>query len=337
MGCFALDEALQIEGEICSSVKRMAVWLASLLPFGQSSQVLERIGQIGLCGMSIHRCVQEASEQVSNYVAPQPVRKTTHIDMGVSTDGFYVNVRKDTKEWTEMKVGTVFHVDNSDDDKEEEASQHHESVNEIHAVAQTYVSVLTQGKEGETPNRIGQKLQTEAEQRGWLSAQQTVVVADGASWIWGQAEQRFPDSAHIVDWYHAKQHLWEVAKLMDTRDDTHTVQWVDAQSDLLYHGKITELVAACKAHANPNVTLEDLDKKLNYFRNNHQRMQYADFQRAGLPIGSGVVESAAKQCKHRLAATGMRWSHDGIQRLAPFIDARLSNRLDSLLQHCFPF
>ena len=75
MGRFALDEALHIEGELSSSVKRMAVWLASKLPFEQSSQVLERVGQIGLCGMSIHRCVQEASEQVSDHVAPQPVRK----------------------------------------------------------------------------------------------------------------------------------------------------------------------------------------------------------------------------------------------------------------------
>jgi hypothetical protein len=328
---------LQIEGEISSSVKGMGVWLASLLPFGQSSQVLERVGRIGLCGMSIHRCVQEASERVSDYVAPQPVRKTANIDMGVSTDGFYVNVRKDTKDWTEMKVGTVFHMDASDDDNEDKTSQHHESIKEIHAVAQTYVSVLTQGTEGETPNRIGQKIQTEAEQRGWLTAQQTVVVADGASWIWGQAEQRFPDSAHVVDWYHAKQHLWTVAKLMDTGDDTPTAQWVQSQSDLLYHGKIVDLVAVCTSHADPKISREELDKNLNYFRNNSQRMQYADFQRAGLPIGSGVIESAAKQYKHRLAATGMRWSQDGIQRLAPFIDARLSNRLDSLLQHCFPF
>ena len=75
----------------------------------------------------------------------------------------------------------------------------------------------------------------------------------------------------------------------------------------------------------------------NNLRNNDSRMQYADFQRSGLPIGSGVVESAGKQFKHRLAAPGMRWSRSGVERLLPFIDARLSNRLDPLLQHCFPF
>jgi len=335
MGRFALDEALHIEGEISSSLKRTAVWLASLLPFGQSSQVFEQVGQIGLSGMSIHRSVQDASAQIQDYLAPQPVRKTANIDMGASTDGFYVNVRKDTQDWTEMKVGTVFHL--QADDTQAEAGSPPEPIQAIHAVAQTYVSVLTHSQVGDAPDRIGQKLQAEAEQRGWGSAQQTAFVADGAAWIWAQAEQRFPDSAHIVDWYHAKQHLYEVAKLMDHPDATHTAAWVQSQSDLLYHGHITDLIAGCTAQANPKILRDDLDKSLNYFRTHLQRMQYADFQRAGLPIGSGVVESAAKQYKHRLAAAGMRWSQQGIQRLSPFIDARLSNRLDPLLHHCFPF
>jgi len=336
-----LDEALHIEGEISSSLKRTAVWLASLLPFGQSSQVFEQVGQIGLSGMSIHRCVGDASAQVHDYLAPQPVRKTANIDMGASTDGFYVNVRKHSKDWTEMKVGTVFHLEAGleagADDLATQVGEPPEPVQAIHAVAQTYVSVLTQSQAGDAPDRIGLKLQAEAEQRGWGSAQQTVFVADGAAWIWAQAERRFPDSAHVVDWYHAKQHLCEVAKLMNHADPSSIAGWVQAQSDRLYHGNITDLIAVCTAHANPNISPDDVDKQLNYFRTHLQRMQYADFQRAGLPIGSGVVESAAKQYKHRLAAAGMRWSQHGIQRLSPFIDARLSNRLEPLLHHCFPF
>lgn len=338
MGCFALDDALHIEGEISSSLKRTSVWLASLLPFGQSSQVFKRVGQIGMSGMSIHRSVQDASAQVQDYLAPQPVRKTANIDMGASTDGFYVNVRTDTKDWSEMKVGTVFHLEaGADDIDPDKVGSPPEPIQAIHAVAQTYVSVLTHSQVGDAPDRIGLKLQAEAEQRGWHSAQQTAFVADGAAWIWAQAEQRFPDSAHIVDWYHAKQHLYEVAKLMDHPDASHTAAWVQSQSDLLYHGHITDLIAVCTAQANPKIPRDEVDKSLNYFRTHLQRMQYADFQHAGLPIGSGVVESAAKQYKHRLAAAGMRWSNDGIQRLSPFIDARLSNRLEPLLEHCFPF
>ena len=76
---------------------------------------------------------------------------------------------------------------------------------------------------------------------------------------------------------------------MDTGDDTRTAQWVLSQSDLLYHGKILDLVAVCISHANPKISHDEMDKKLTYFRNNSQRMQYADFQPAGLPIGRGVV------------------------------------------------
>ena len=124
MGCFALDDALHIEGEISSSLKRTSVWLASLLPFGQSSQVFERVGQIGMSGMSIHRSVEDASRQVQDYLAPQPVRKTANIDMGASTDGFYVNVRTYTKDWSEMKVGTVFHLEAGADDIDQMKSVH---------------------------------------------------------------------------------------------------------------------------------------------------------------------------------------------------------------------
>ena len=124
---------------------------------------------------------------------------------------------------------------------------------------------------------------------------------------------------------------------MDPPDSVSTAACVQSQSDLLYHGHITDLSAVCTAQANPKIPRDEVDKSLNYFRTHLQRMQYADFQLAGLPIGSGVVESAAKQYKHRLAAAGMRWSNDGIQRLSPFIDARLSTRLEPLLEHCFPF
>ena len=38
-------------------------------------------------------------------------------------------------------------------------------------------------------------------------AQQIVSVNDGAAWIWSVAEEYFPTSRQIVDWFHAAQHL----------------------------------------------------------------------------------------------------------------------------------
>jgi transposase len=38
------------------------------------------------------------------------------------------------------------------------------------------------------------------------------VTGDGAEWIWNIAAQHFPGAIQIVDLFHARQHLWELAR-----------------------------------------------------------------------------------------------------------------------------
>ena len=71
---------------------------------------------------------------------------------------------------------------------------------------------------------------------------------------------------------------------------------------------------------------EELLKEANYFKNNHKRMQYMETREDGFPIGSGMVESAAKQFKARFAGAGMRWSRAGLIRLLPVRTAILRKR-----------
>ena len=75
---------------------------------------------------------------------------------------------------------------------------------------------------------------------------------------------------------------------------------------------------------------EELLKEANYFKNNHKRMQYMETREDGFPIGSGMVESAAKQFKARFAGAGMRWSRAGLIRLLPVRTAILSKRFDQM-------
>jgi hypothetical protein len=67
-----------------------------------------------------------------------------------------------------------------------------------------------------------------------------------------------------------------------------------------------------------------LDTEARYFETRFDRMQYADFRAAGLPIGSGVVEATAKQVKHRMSGSGMRWSRTGASNMLPLLAAELS-------------
>jgi hypothetical protein len=66
----------------------------------------------------------------------------------------------------------------------------------------------------------------------------------------------------------------------------------------------------------PKTRMKDLGKEQTFFRRNHHRMNYADFLRRGLPIGSGPVEAACKSVvKNRMCRSGMRWSRNGGQKV----------------------
>ena len=66
-------------------------------------------------------------------------------------------------------------------------------------------------------------------------------------------------------------------------------------------------------------------------------MQYRDFQMAGLPIGSGTVESSAKQTKHCVSAAGMRWSRQGLENILPLRTALMSGSFDAFWLQIAPF
>ena len=69
-----------------------------------------------------------------------------------------------------------------------------------------------------------------------------------------------------------------------------------------------------------------LEKAATYFSNNRDRMQYQELRDEGWPIGSGVVESGAKQFKARVTGPGMRWSRTGAQNMLMLRAAILSGQ-----------
>jgi len=66
----------------------------------------------------------------------------------------------------------------------------------------------------ETAQQFGKRLYVEAWKRGWSRADKKVVIGDGAEWIWNVAQQDFPGAIQIVDLFHARQHLWDLARLL---------------------------------------------------------------------------------------------------------------------------
>ena len=153
-----------------------------------------------------------------------------------------------------------------------------------------------------------------------------VILGDGAPWIWALADECFPDAIQIVDIFHAKSHLWDVAKAIYTPGSDLAAQWAKQRRDELDAGRISAIVAALAHHA---PTCDEARKCIDYFIRNRKRMRYPAFRASGLCVATGVVEAG---CKHavgaRLKRAGMHWSVNGANAILALRCCILSGRFE---------
>lgn len=171
----------------------------------------------------------------------------------------------------------------------------------------TYVGVI------ETAEEFGKDLYAEVVRRGLEAARIKVVLGDGALWIWELAQEHFPGAVEILDLYHAREHLWKVARSLYDDDDKKQKAWVGRRIEELNRGNISSLLKALRrvvpAHEQTRKTLET---EIEFFRKNRHRMRYDDFRTLGLFVGSGVVEAGCRTViGQRLKESGMRWTVQG--------------------------
>jgi hypothetical protein len=158
-------------------------------------------------------------------------------------------------------------------------------------------------------------------------APELVFVCDGAVWIWDLVAYYYPHAIQIVDWYHAADHLQQVAQAAFATDAERKV-WLDRVKDDLWDGQVDLVIRACERLA---AHCEKAKAAVTYFTNNASRMQYAQYRAAGYLIGSGTVESGCKQIvTQRLKRPGAQWSIAGAVQTAKARAAWLSGDWESL-------
>lgn len=312
-------------------VAKQAVWLSGLVTFEEAERILGQVGGLVMSDSSVWRRVAvwgdrfqavEATERALAEVSGGGSHAKTDNKpgkMGVALDGAIVNVRKEG--WKELKVGCVFDVVQQPtwDRKTEEW------IDMAHAVRTSYVSHLG------GPERFGQLLWMAAQRRAWTQARDTIALGDGAGWIWNLVGDYFYDSRQAVDWYHASQHLWQVAHALTAEGTPAAQRWYRLHETLLFQGHADQVADRLyhAAHTHPQQA-DILRREAGYFHDNQRRMQYQDLREDGWPIGSGVVESACKQFRHRFVGSGMRWSRPGIERLLPIRAAVMGHTFDAM-------
>jgi hypothetical protein len=133
---------------------------------------------------------------------------------------------------------------------------------------------------------------------------------DGAEWIWNIADQHFPGAIQIVDLYHARQYLWDLARKLHPNQQAEQERWMVIHKDaLLDEGRIEDLVASLRSIESSNPELaEKIRIEADYFEKNTERMRYPQFRAQHLFVGSGVIEAGCKTIiGSRCKQSGMFW------------------------------
>lgn len=162
-----------------------------------------------------------------------------------------------------------------------------------------------------------------------------VALADGAEENWRYFDRPlYAKATKIVDHGHASQHLkaglgaYYGDKSVEGRAEYERLRIILRDQLGGVDQVITELGGLVRKMGGKRLKRRRklLGAELNYFKNQRERMAYADYQARGLPIGSGVVEAACKTlATQRLKRSGMSW-RDGKQAILTIRSLQQSNR-----------
>jgi len=163
----------------------------------------------------------------------------------------------------------------------------------------------------ESSDAFGRRIYAEAVRRGLYDAERTVVLTDGASYNKTIAQTHFPSATHIIDLFHAREHLTGTRTFLVPQK-----QWEFCQarwSEMLDEGDIENLTKNMERYLpRSGPTRKDGLRKINYFQENAERMRYSTFREQGFFVGSGVIEAGCRSViGERLKKSGMHWSLDG--------------------------
>lgn len=180
---------------------------------------------------------------------------------------------------------------------------------------------------------FGVLMAAEARRRGAAHVRQLTILGDGAVWIWNLADELFPAATQIVDLYHAREHVHDLATLATRLLRNSHPDWLAERLAELDAGDIPGLLTAGRNLKFTGALARERDKQLGYFQASAHRMQYARFRALGLFVGSGAVEAGCKAViGQRLKLSGMRWSQPGATGILTLRCQEASGRWEQIWQ-----
>jgi hypothetical protein len=314
------------------AVTRMVAAVGALVSFQESSQLLAELAGVSIDANHVQRSAEslggEIAEQEKRELEAEtelPLPPTLYLGM----DGTGVPMRPSelrgrsgkqpdgSAKTREVKLCTVWSAetrDAQDRPVRDEGSVTYTAAIESAATLDT----------DEVPAAFTQRVLREAARRRFTAAERTVILGDGAPWIWKIAHELFPRAIQIVDRFHVKQHLSDLSKAIYGAESKQARAWAQRRNKELDSGRIPDLLRAIRRHAEH---CDPARKCLEYIHRNRDRMKYQAFAAQGLCTSTGVVEAGCKVVVGtRLKRAGMHWTTSGANAIIALRCCRLSGR-----------
>ena len=288
-------------GSLSPAVSRMVGIAASQVSFGMGSRFIDELASLRIDPKTVERQAEALGREVADdergVIAPEPSDAPT---LYVGLDGTGVPVRKTETEGRQGKQ-----ADGSARTREVKlmvvwsAEQHHPRTGRpmrdpgsaSHNAA--IESIASRDTDAEA-SPFARRVLLELERRRFDRAKRQVVLGDGTAWIWNFADEHVPDAIQIVDIFHAKQHVFDVARALYGQGSDLAAQWGKARRDELDQRRIDLVMAELRKHADH---CEVAARNIDYFKSNRRRMDYPRFR------APGTV------CLNRRGRGGMQVSH----------------------------
>ena len=322
-------------GSLSPGVLRMVGRVGAMVSFEEGHELLDELAGVEVPTKHVERAAETLGREVAEDercvlelpVASEGVAPTLYLGM----DGTGIPVRKEelvgrsgkqpdgSAKTREVKLVTVWSAEGRD----EQGTPMRDPGSISYSAA---IESAAQKDTDKVPSEFAARVVREATRRGFESAPRSAVLGDGAKWIWNLATEYFPAAIQIVDRFHAKQHLSDVAKSIYGAGSDLGKHWVHERYDELDAGDLEALLCALRTHSSKD---EEARKCLGYVEENRARMRYAEFRAKGLCTSTGVVEAGCKvaigtRCKR----AGMHWTVTGADAIIALRCCKLSGRFE---------
>ena len=325
-----LDKSLGIIAyqKVSNELQMIACILAVFIPYDTCSKIMENVAQISVPTKTLYRWCRHFGKIAYDqylwelYCLERGLLGSTEmlsqellsLPLVIGGDGVMVPFRPFEKSpkgkisWREVKVGIFARLKRMINDK---------GISIDRIVHKRLVAVL-----GDI-NIFQKCMELEAHKQQAKNTKTVAWISDGGRGFWTVFDNFFSSFAiGILDFYHAAQYFWKFAKVHFDGRTKKSHSWFKKARRLLKKGDRSSMLdsigekSLIKKYGEKSSVVKTFRNLNAYLLRHKKHTNYPENKDIGLPIGSGMVESACKWLvQSRFKGVGMRWSEEGFNHL----------------------